>query len=165
MELLKQFLFLGVIITLMTGCKPGETTSTPVPPTTPDTPTTSTEMPNNNLDALVNHTWKLIGITFYEKDQYIERPKDEKGLIVSFKEGGKLNYTLSVNKCMGTYSAEAEALKIEALGACTKMCCDSDFARDFQEVFTGAKSYKIHGEQYLDVNCEEKILKFEKVNE
>lgn len=163
MKLLKQFLFLSVTIVFITSCKPSETTSTPTPPTPPTTPT---EMPSeNDLSALIGHTWKLVGMTFYEKDQYIMRPEKEKGLTISFNEGGKLNYTLTVNRCMGTYSAEAETMKINELGACTKMCCDSEFARDFQEVLTGAKSYKVHGDQYLDINCEEKILKLEKVNE
>lgn len=160
MKGLNQILFLGVFILLITACKPSETTSTPTPPETPKTPTT---MPSNNdLSALIGHTWKLVGMTFYEKDQYIMRPEKEKGLVVIFNEGGKLNYTLTVNKCMATYAAEAEVLKIKELGACTKMCCDSEFAQDFQEILKGAKSYKVHDGQYLDINCEEKILKFEK---
>lgn len=159
-----NLLFTSVIIILMVGCKPTENTSTP--PTPPETPAPPITLPSNNdLSSLVGYTWKLLGMTFYEKDQYIMRPEKEQGLTISFKEGGKFNYTLTVNKCMGTYSAEAEVMKINELGACTKMCCDSEFARDFQEVLIGAKSYKVHGDEYLDVNCEEKILKFEKVND
>lgn len=166
MKLLNIILILSVaiLLILIVSCKPSETTSTPTPPETPKPPTPPTEMPNkNDLSALIGHTWKLVGMTFYEKDQYIMRPEDEKGLTISFNEGGKLNYTLTVNKCMGSYSAEVETMKIDKLGACTKMCCDSEFAGEFQEVLTGAKSYKIHGDQYLNINCEEKILKLEKV--
>lgn len=164
MRLLKQCLFLGVIVALFASCKPGETTTTPTPPTPPETPKTSVEMPSkNDLSALIGDTWKLVGMTFYEKDQYIERPEDEKGLTVSFNEGGKFNYVLTMNKCMGQYSAEAETMEIQ-LGGCTKMCCDSKFAKEFQTLLSSAKSYKIHDDKYLDINCKEKILKLEKVS-
>jgi len=158
---LKQFLILSVTILLITSCKPSETTSTPTPPVPSPTEITN----KNDLSALIGPTWKLVGMAFYEKDEYIMRPEKETGLTISFNEGGKFNYTLTVNKCTGTYSAEAESMKINELGTCTKMCCDSEFARTFQAVLTGAKSYKINGNQYLDINGEEKILKLEKVDQ
>jgi hypothetical protein len=47
------------------------------------------------------------------------------------------------------------------LGGCTKMCCDSEFSDDFQSVLSTAKGYKISDGKYLQLNGEDKILKFE----
>ena len=162
MKRITQLLCVSIITLLMTNCKTTETTTT----TEISTDSTTVATPSvNDLSALTGSTWQLIGITFYEKDQYINRPEKEKGLTITFNEQGKFSYTLTVNRCTGTYSAEADTLVINSLGVCTKVCCDSESAMDFQEILTGAKSYKIHGEQYLDINCEEKILKLEKVTE
>lgn len=154
MKRINQLLFVSLIALLMTNCKSTETTAT-----------TEVTASINDLSALIGSTWKLVGVTFYEKDEYINRPEKEQGLMIAFREKGKFDYTLTVNRCTGTYSAEADTIVINSLGVCTKMCCDSEFAMDFQEILTGAKAYKIHGEQYLDINCEEKILKLEKVTE
>lgn len=162
---LLPFLLLGVILTLIIACKPSETTSTPTPPETPQPPTTTETTSKTDLTKLIGHTWKLVGMTFYEKDQYIMRPEKEQGLTIVFRDDAVMNYVLTVNKCMGKYWTDGEALKADNLGACTKMCCDSEFAKEFQDVLAGAKSFKINGEKYLDINCEEKILKLEKVSE
>jgi hypothetical protein len=45
------------------------------------------------------------------------------------------------------------------------MCCDSEFADEFQNILSTAKSYKVHGENYLAINGEEMILKLESVKE
>ena len=158
---LKQFLILSVTILFIASCKPSETTSTPTPPVPSPTEITN----KNDLSALIGPTWKLVGMAFYEKDEYIMRPEKETGLTISFKEGGKFNYTLTVNKCTGTYSAEAESMKINELGACTKMCCDSEFARTFQAVLPRVKLYYNNFNQCLSNNGYETKRELEKVGQ
>lgn len=150
-KLLKKCLFFSAFLALFTSCKPTDVTKA---------------MPNKNgqSELLLNHTWKLVGITFHEKDQYIIRPEKEKGLTVSFKAEGKLSYKLSVNNCFGSYTLDGENMTATH-GGCTKMCCDSEFANDFQNILSTAKSYKIHGTDYLDVKGTEKILKLERVKD
>jgi heat shock protein HslJ len=140
------------IITLLIGCTPTENTTTN----------------GNNMDEqaklLIGKTWKLVGTTYYEKDQYNMRPEDEKGLTIMFEEKGKIGYQLSVNNCFGSYTLDNEKMSV-TLGGCTKMCCDSEFADEFQNILSTAKSYKIQGESYLVINGEEMILKLERVEE
>ncbi len=152
MNLLKKCFVLSTFLTLIIGCKPVKSTSNGTPNT------------NNDTTMLIGKTWKLVGITFHEKDQYIVRPEEEKGLTVTFQEAGQLSYKLSANSCFGKYEANGENLTI-TLGGCTKMCCDSNFSNDFQSILSTAKSYKIHGGDHLDINGTEKILKLEKMED
>jgi hypothetical protein len=45
------------------------------------------------------------------------------------------------------------------------MCCDTEFADEFQSILGTAKSYKIQGENYLVINGAEVILKLELVKD
>jgi heat shock protein HslJ len=151
MKNLKISVLFITIITLFIGCKPKENT-------------TEDNKMDKQAQLLIGKTWKLVGTTYYEKDQYNMRPDDEKGLTITFQEDGKISYQLSVNKCFGSYSLDGEDMLV-TLGGCTKMCCDSEFADQFQNILSTAKSYKVHGENYLAINGEEMILKLEKVVE
>lgn len=139
------------ISTLFIGCTPTENT-------------TEGKKMDEQAQLLIGKTWKLVGTTYYEKDQYNMRPDDEKGLTITFQEDGKISYQLSVNRCFGTYTLDGENMSV-TLGGCTKMCCDSKFADEFQNILSTAKSYKVHGENYLAINGEEMILKLEKIVE
>jgi heat shock protein HslJ len=149
MKNLKFSVLFITIITLFFGCKPKENT------------TDSNKM-DEQAQLLIGQTWKLVGTMYYEKDQYNMRPEDEKGLTITFQKDGRISYQLSVNKCFGNYTLDGEKLSI-TLGGCTKMCCDSKFADEFQNILSTAKSYKVHSENYLAINGEEMILKLEKV--
>jgi heat shock protein HslJ len=151
MQKLKFSVLFIAIITLFIGCKPKENTS-------------EGNKMNEQAQLLMNKTWKLVGTTYYEKDQYNERPNDEKGLTITFQEDGKISYQLSVNNCFGSYTLDGENMSV-TLGGCTKMCCDSKFADQFQNILSTAKSYKVHGENYLAINGETMILKLEKVED
>ncbi len=164
MKILKNGLLCFVVITMIVSCQPTKTTTETVEEAVQEVEQTieedMEEVIDKNAQALMNKTWSLTGITFYEKDQIIIRPEKEKGLTVKFMADGKLSYKLSVNSCFGTYSTKAETMRVQ-LGGCTKMCCDSEFSDNFQSVLSTAKAYKIHDGQYLDIKGEDKILKFE----
>jgi heat shock protein HslJ len=148
---MKKYLLFMTIIALIVGCTPTEKT------------TNGSDL-DEQAKLLIGKTWKLVGTTYYEKDQYNERPEKEEGLTITFQEDGKISYKLSVNNCFGSYTLENEKMSV-TLGGCTKMCCDSEFADEFQNILSTAKSYKVHGENYLAINGEEMILKLESVKE
>ncbi|MFT6147335.1 MAG: heat shock protein HslJ [Saprospiraceae bacterium] len=151
MKKLKISVLFITIITLFIGCTPTENTTD-----------------GNQIDAqaklLIGKTWKLVGTAYYEIDQYNERPKEEKGLTIIFQEEGRVSYKLSMNSCFGSYTLDNEKMLITS-GGCTKMCCDTEFADEFQSILGTAKSYKIQGENYLVINGAEVILKLELVKD
>ncbi len=112
-------------------------------------------------NELIGTAWKLTGMTFYEKDEYIMPPAtDKRGLNLQFVDGAKINARLTVNNCNATYTLNGENISI-TLGGCTKRCCDTKFGQDFWAVLGSAKTYKLNG-KYLDIRGAEKILKLEK---
>lgn len=174
MKILKNGLLCIVLMAMVVSCKPTQTAAESETEEAIEQVEEAMEEVEQELEEdveealkmedkmLMNKTWNLTGITFYEKDQIILPSAKDKGVSVKFMEDGKLSYKLSVNSCFGTYSIKAETMRVK-LGGCTKMCCDSDFSNDFQSVLGTAKSYKITDGKYLQINGEDKILKFELV--
>jgi heat shock protein HslJ len=169
MKILKSILLCTVVMAMITSCQPTKKTAVEEATEAVEEAVQEVEqeMEENievkmNDKMLVNKTWKLTGITFYQKDQILLPGDKDKGLTIKFMEDGKISYKLSVNSCFGTYSIKAETMRVK-LGGCTKMCCDSEFADKFQSTLGTAKAYKISDGKYLQIDGEDKILKFELV--
>lgn len=140
-----------IVCCFIFSCQPKTTTSV-------ESDATETPTPNN----LIGTAWKLTGMTFYEKDEYIMPPAtDKRGLHLQFVDDTTISARLTVNNCNATYALNGENMSV-TLGGCTKRCCDTKFGKDFWAVLGSAKSYKLNG-KYLDIRGTEKILKLEKM--
>lgn len=92
--------------------------------------------------------WK---VEMIKENGQLSFTRTENTYILRFTSNTGYNLSLDVNTCMGTYEIpENGDIEMHAM-ACTKICCDSEFAEDLALLFPKMTGYYGKGEKlYLE---------------
>lgn len=78
--------------------------------------------------------------------------------VVKFAGDSLISVKLDINSCVGGYQlGEGNSIKISPM-ACTKACCDSDFAEKMIRLLTSAGSYRFDDDRLVIVTSNKEIV-------
>jgi heat shock protein HslJ len=115
---------------------------------------------NKKTYSLIDTEWEVVSITSPNIHSFLKSPTSYH---VNFQKNNIFNISLDVNSCGSTYRIDGDNnISIDPL-ACTKVCCDKQFADTLINILKDVKSYKIAGEN-LELFSADKIINLSKVN-
>lgn len=115
---------------------------------------------NKKTYSLIDTEWEVVSITSPNIHSFLKSPTSYH---VNFQKDNIFNISLDVNSCGSTYRIDGDNnISIDPL-ACTKVCCDKEFASTLIDLLRDVKSYKINGE-VLELFAADKIINLSKVN-
>ena len=101
----------------------------------------------SDVDLTSNH-WKVVKI---KNDGQLTYITTDSTYILRFSSKTEYNLDLDVNICMGLYEVPGNGIiEIQPM-ACTKVCCDTEFAEELASLLPGMTRYYARGEElYLE---------------
>lgn len=124
MKTLFQLLSLACISFLLFACQPEST----------------------DIDLTANR-WKLVKFKDSNRASF---QKAEADYFLEFANDSLFMISLDVNDCGASYALPAQGtIEMDEFLACTKVCCDSDYAEAFGQTFLQMQTYYGQGEELI----------------
>lgn len=106
-----------------------------------------------SAETLANTKWKVMELRLPNSTNTLYPTKD---YMVEFRDEKSMGIKLDINNCGGGYElSEDKAIKISPL-ACTKACCDSEFASNLASTLSTMTAMKGSGKNLILENPIEK---------
>lgn len=100
---------------------------------------------DKSFDLKAN-SWKVVKIKQPRSNSYSQTRNE---YVLTFKNDTIYTVVLDVNQCSGRYEITSVGdINFEALG-CTRVCCDSDFAKEVIQLFPEMSKYIERGNELV----------------